>query len=103
MDILTNKSKRYYDYTSRYATFPFYYNTEDRKYMYGITSNLKNDTEYVIHYVKDIDTLDSLAVRYYGRPDLFWVIADFNRIRDPYIKLNDYYNYVYIPELAGIR
>lgn len=103
MDILTNKSRKYYNYTSRYSVVPYYYNPNDKKYIYGITSNLRDDTDYVIHYVKDIDNLDSLALKYYGSPDLYWVIADFNRIQDPYIRLADYYNYLYIPSLAGIR
>ena len=71
--------------------------------MYGISSNLRDDTEYIVHEIKDIDTLDSLALKYYGRPDLFWVIADFNRIRDPYIRLIDNYNFIYIPTLSSIR
>ena len=103
MDVLVNKSKKFYDYTSRYATFPYYYHTVDKKYIYGITSNLNTNTEYVIHMIKDTDTLDSLALKYYGRPDLFWVIADFNRIQDPYIKLYENYNFLNIPSLAGIR
>lgn len=103
MDVLINKAKRFYEYTSRYATFPYYYHTEDKKYIYGITNNLREDTEYVIHMIRDTDTLDSLALKYYGRPDLFWVIADFNRITDPYIKLVDRYNFLNIPTLAGIR
>ena len=77
--------------------------TEDKKYVYGITGNLNTNTEYVIHMIKDTDTLDSLALKYYGRPDLFWVIADFNRIHDPYIKLDEQYNFLNIPSLAGIR
>ena len=103
MDVLVNKSKRFYDYTSRYATFPYYYHTEDKKYVYGITGNLNTNTEYAIHMIKDTDTLDSLALKYYGRPDLFWVIADFNRIQDPYTKLDEQYNFLNIPSLAGIR
>lgn len=103
MDILKNKSKRDYNYTSRYAAFPYYYNTIDHKYVYGITGNLDQNSEYVIHNVTDVDNLDSLALKYYGRPDLYWVIADFNRIQDPYIKLIDYYNFLYIPALSGIR
>ena len=71
MDILTDKSKRDYAYTSRYASFPYYYNTEDGKYVYGLTDNLKDTTEYVIHYVDGNDDLDFLALKYYGRPDLF--------------------------------
>ena len=103
MDVLTNKSKKTYDYTSRYSTIPFYYNTKDKRYVYGITRNLRDDTEYIVHLLMDIDTLDSLALKYYGRPDLFWVIADFNRISDPYIRLIDKFNYIYIPTLSGIR
>lgn len=103
MDVLINKSKKFYDYTSRYATFPFYYHTVDKKYIYGITGNLNTNTEYVIHMIKDTDTLDSLALKYYGRPDLFWVIADFNRIQDPYINLYENYNFLNIPSLSGIR
>lgn len=103
MDVLTNKSKKTYSYTSRYATFPYYYNKEDKKYVYGLTSNLSEDTEYVLHELKDTDTLDSLALKYYGRPDMFWVIADFNRIQDPFVKLINKFNFIYIPSLSGVR
>jgi len=103
MDVLINKSKKMYNYTSRYSSFPYYYHKVDKKYIYGITNNLKHDTEYVLHVVKDTDSLDSLALKYYGRPDLFWVIADFNRIQDPYINLFENYNFIYIPSLSGIR
>lgn len=103
MDVLTNKSRKYYDYTSRYSTIPYYYNVNDKKYVYGLTKNLRTDTEYVIHNITDVDTLDSLALKYYGRPDLFWVIADFNRIQDPYIDLYSNFNFIYIPALSGIR
>lgn len=103
MDILVNKSRKYYDYTSRYSVIPYYYNPIDKKYIYGISKNLKNDTEYVLHTVTDTDTLDSLALKYYGSPDLFWVIADYNRIHDSYINLYEKYNYIFIPSLAGIR
>jgi hypothetical protein len=71
MNILQDKSKKDYNYTSRYSSFPFYYNTKDKKYMYGITNNLSQQAEYVIHYVEDTDDLDKLALKYYGRPDLY--------------------------------
>lgn len=102
MDVIVDKSKRDYSYTSRYAPFPYYYNTEDKKYIYGLTDNLKNTTEYVIHYIDQNDDLDYLALKYYGRPDLFWVIADFNRIQDPFINLYEEYNYIYVPSLSSI-
>lgn len=103
MNVLKNKSYRTYDYTSRYTVHPYYYNTVDKKYMYGITSQLSDETEYTLHNIKDVDTLDSLALYYYGRPDLYWIIADYNRIQDPFINLFEKYNYIYIPSLAGIR
>lgn len=103
MNILKNKSYRTYDYTSRYSTYPYYYNTIDKKYIYGITGQLSDETEYTLHYVTDRDTLDSLALYYYGRPDLYWIIADFNRIQDPYINLFEKYNYIYIPSLSGVK
>ena len=102
MDVLKNQSWQEYNYTSRYTPFPYYYNTEDDKYIYGITKQLGEDTEYVLHNLVDTDTLDSLALKYYGRPDLYWVIADFNRINDPYIKLIDHMPSVRIPSISNI-
>ena len=102
MNVLKDKSSRTYFYTSRYATLPYYYNTLDKKYMYGISKNLNTNTDYVLHNLVDSDSLDSLALKYYGRPDLFWVIADFNNINDPYIKLVDKMSSIKIPALSGI-
>lgn len=103
MDVLRDKQIKSRDYTSRYNVVPIYYNTNDKKYMHGITYNLKTNTEYVIHMVKETDDLDKLAFKYYGRPDLYWIIADFNRIQDPYINLFENFNFIYIPAMAGIR
>ena len=102
MNVLKDKSSRTYFYTSRYATLPYYYNTWDKKYMYGISKNLNTNTDYVLHNLVDSDSLDSLALKYYGRPDLFWVIADFNNLNDPYIRLVDKMSSIKIPALSGI-
>lgn len=102
MDVLKNKQFRQYDYISRYSSFPLYYNTVDEKYIYGITSQLSTQSEYVAHKVDMLDTLDSLAFKYYGRPDLYWVIADFNRIQDPYTNLIDFYEIIKIPSLSTL-
>ena len=102
MNVLKGKSSKTYLYTSRYATLPYYYNTLDKKYMYGISKNLNTNTDYVLHNLVDSDSLDSLALKYYGRPDLFWVIADFNNLNDPYIKLVDKMSSIKIPALSGI-
>jgi len=88
MNILTKKQTKLYTYVSRYANVYFYYNTLDDKYMYGIARQLDENTPYYTHKLTPQDTLDSLALKYYGRPDLFWLIADFNRIQDPFIDLS---------------
>ena len=44
----------------------WFYHIIDNKYIYGTTSNLKNNTPYVIHVVKQNDTFDSLALKYYN-------------------------------------
>lgn len=102
MDSLINKQWQEYDYTSRYTPFPFYYNEVDDKYIYGITKQLGEQVPYVIHSLRDVDTLDSLSLKYYGRPDLYWVIADYNRINDPYIKLMEKMETIKIPTLSNI-
>lgn len=86
-DILTDKQFREYNKISRYSGVPYYYNKTDNKYMYGTGKNLKTDTPFKIHTVKEGDSLDSLALYYYNNPTYFWIVADFNRIQDPYISL----------------
>lgn len=86
-DKLTDKQYRDYDYLSRYSSFPFYYNVEDKKYIYGVTSQLNQNSTYILHKVKPNDTLDTLALDYYNNPTFFWIIADFNQIQDPYLPL----------------
>lgn len=87
MDVLKDKQYRNYSYLSRYSSFPFYYNTEDKKYIYGTTSQLNQDITYILYKVKANDTLDSIALDYYNNPTFFWIIADFNQIQDPFIQL----------------
>ena len=70
-DKLTNKQYKDYDYLSRYTSFPFYYNEEDRKYVYGVTSQLNQNITYVLHEVKTNETLDTLALDYYNNPTFF--------------------------------
>ena len=88
MGKIDNKAYKDYNKISRYSVFPYYYNRLDDKYVYGLTSHLKiNDTKYVNHCVKQDETLDSIALYYYNNPTYYWIIADFNRIQDPYQKL----------------
>ena len=102
MDVLKDRQKRNYNYVSRYTSFPFYYNTLDKKYIYGITSQLRDDSLYVTHKITQYDTLDSLSLKYYGRPDYYWIIADFNHLQDPFIKLYNYIDIIKIPTLSNI-
>lgn len=102
MDVLKDKQTRTYPYISRYASFPFYFNKADGKYMYGLTAQLDASTAYVAHKVTQTDTLESLSLKYYGRPDLYWVIADFNRIQDPFINLSSRFTVIDIPGLSSI-
>lgn len=87
METLKNKSYRSYDYVSRYTSFPYYFHSQDNKYMYGTTAHLNKDTGYLIHIVKRNETFDSIALQYYNTPTLYWVICDFNDIQDPFTKL----------------
>ena len=48
-------------------------------------------------------TLDYLANKYYGRPDYFWVIADFNRIQDPFKPLYPRFEQIKIPNIGAIE
>lgn len=85
MEVLTKKEYKQYDRVSRYSVFPYYFNTIDNKYVYGITSYLKTqDVTFVSHKVIEGDTLDTLALYYYNSPTFYWIIADFNKILDPY-------------------
>lgn len=103
MDVLGDGKRRTYTYISRYGSFPYYYHTEDDKYFYGITSQLSDSSSYVLHNITQQDSLDSLSYKYYGRPDLYWVIADFNRIQDPYVRLWGKYKALKIPTISNIE
>jgi len=102
MDVLKDKNTKQYDYISRYAGVYYYYHSLDDKYIYGLTSQMNTDVQYVIHNIEAEDTLDILANKYYGRPDYFWIIADFNHIRDPFVKLSDHYITLKIPSISDI-
>lgn len=103
MDSLKEKSYRTYSYISRYASFPYFYNARDDKYVYGTTAHLSKNVSFVAHKVKQSDTLDSLSFEYYGRPDLYWVIADFNDILDPLAALFGKYATINVPTLGNVE
>lgn len=101
-NILTDKKYREYHKMSRYSGVPYYYNPMDDKFIYGIGTNLKDTTPYKVHKIKEGETLDTLALYYYNNPTYYWIIADFNRIQDPYIKLK-VDSKLKIPTFSGIE
>lgn len=102
MEILKDKTYKDYSYLSRYTSFPYYYNKLDEKYMQGLTAWLSQDSTYMLHEVLENETLDSIALDSYGNSTYFWVIADFNRIRDPFEKL-EVGTKLKLPTLADIK
>lgn len=103
MERLVNKTISAYDYNSRYNTVPYYYNIDDEKYIRGLSKSVVGPFEYSIHMVKTTDTLDKLALYYYGDPSKYWILAEVNGILDPFIQLSSMYNFIYIPAYKDIR
>lgn len=72
MDTLKNKTYESYNYLNRYTDVPYYYDTIAGRYVYGIGSQVvKEGVQYVSHKVLGSDTLEYLALKYYGNP-LYW-------------------------------
>lgn len=88
-DILKDKKYKEYKKVSRYSPIPYYYNIVDNKFIYGTSLNLDETTAHRVHKVMPNDTLDSLALYYYNNPTFYWIIADFNKIKDPFIELEE--------------
>ena len=103
MEKLTNKNYATYDYTCRYTGVPYYYDTVAEKEIYGIGEQLSKNTAWVAHKVKPEDTLDSLALNYYNNPTFWWIIAYFNNITDPFIKLHSKFSTIRIPSISSIE
>ena len=102
MDVLINKKYKTYNNFSRYSPLPYYYHTIDNKYVYSTAKRLRDDTPYSIHEVVDGDTLDSIALSYYNNPTYYWIIADYNRILDPYEELK-VGSQLKIPSFSGVE
>ena len=103
MDTLKNKRYEAYDYTSRYTSVPYYYDTLDNRDIYGIGTNMLKNISFISHKVSEFDTLDSLALKYYNNPTYWWIIAYFNDIQDAFIDLNDKFEIIQIPSIASIE
>lgn len=103
MDTLKNKLYNNFDYLSRYTNVPYYYDMLNDREIFGIGTNLKNNTEYVTHVVRSNDTLNSLALKYYNNPTFWWIIAYFNDIQDSFKPLRDKYDTLKIPSISSIE
>ena len=51
MDTLKNKVYAKFDYLSRYTNVPYYYDTITGKEIFGIGTNVRNNTEFVTHKI----------------------------------------------------
>lgn len=102
MDALKDKNQKSYDYTCRYSSVPYYFNTNDGKYIYGVGTQMIKNTNYVAHKVLPTDTLDYLSLKYYGNPTFYWVIAYFNDIVDCYEPLINHFKVIKIPNISGV-
>lgn len=85
MAVLKDAQYKDYSYLSRYESFPYYFHTTDRKYIYGTTSHLNSDITYSLYTVQPGDTWDSISLAMYNNPTFFWILCDFNKVQDPYI------------------
>ena len=88
-DKLIDETYKEYDRFSRYQTTPCFYNTSTQQNQCGVSNWLKNDTTYSLHFVKKDETIDMIALYYYNNPTYYWIIADFNRIVDPFVQLEE--------------
>lgn len=103
MNTLKNKTYQTFDYLSRYASIPYYFDTLQNREVYGIGTGLKTSTEYVTHKVRSNDTLDALSLKYYNNPTFWWIIAYFNNIQDPFKPLRNKYATLKIPNISSIE
>jgi hypothetical protein len=103
MDTLKNKRFINFGYTARYSGVPIYYDTIRERDIVGIGKDLNKKTPYLTHTVKERETLDSLALKYYNNPTYWWIIAMFNDIQDALIdNLKDRYPVIQIPNIAAL-
>ena len=102
MDTFTKKRYATFNYPNRYAGMPYYYDTKTQQDVFGIVKPMIKNVAWFAHKIIQDDTLDSLALKYYNNPTLWWVIAYFNDIVDPFIVLREHYDIIKIPSISSI-
>lgn len=82
------------DNTTEVNLFPLMYDTAYNEYFFNIfrayminEAVLNNILYYTTHEVSDSDWLDTIAHKYYEISGLWWVIALFNGINNPFEEL----------------
>lgn len=88
-DVLTSRAFKSSNGLSRYSNFPYYYHTVDNKFIYGFSDRINENISYVMHTVKNGESLDSIALYYYNNPTYYWMLCDFNHFDDPFIDLKE--------------
>ena len=101
MDCLINKQYKDYNRLSRYGSFPYYYNTIDEKYVTGTPSALSKNIKYSLYKVKDGESFDLIALKFYNNPTYYWAICNFNNIINPLVNPNPGM-YLKIPLLSDL-
>lgn len=76
-----------YSYLSRYTSVPLMHDAKGNQY-HG-TVKWTEETTGSTYKVKVGDTLEKIALAYYGNPNFWWVVADANRILDPFEELEE--------------
>ena len=102
MQKLTNERVNTFDYTSRYTGVSYFYDPQKNRDVYGIGSQIRFDTPYLIHKVEIGDNLDKLALKYYNNPSYWWVLAYFNKINDAFANIDRTYTTLKIPTISSI-
>lgn len=89
-------TKHYLSNSSQLNLFNVLYDTDKKEYFLNIFRNyiINKDAEnsslyYLTHEVDDSDFPDTISTKYYGTPFLWWVIALFNDIENPFEEFSD--------------
>lgn len=85
-----NKGLKQYSYLSRYTSVPVMGDSTAGRQYHGTVKWIDmEDIEYTIYSCKGGETLENLALNFYGNPQYWWVIADANRIIDSFKPLEE--------------
>lgn len=90
-----------YTYMSRMAGLETYNNIQDNTMLLGTYLPIKQSDSYFLYTAQQGDTLDSIALKNYGTPIYWWIIADYNDMLDctqPILGMT-----LKIPELTGVQ